>query len=226
MSTQLKALSGQVALVFFLSVFSSLFPLYAAVFSFPNEKPILKKERSSGMYHLSSYFMARTVSDMPMELLLPAIFVTVPYWMSGLKSSAPTFILTLFIVLLNVLATQGLGLALGAVLMDTKQATSLASVVTVAFLMMAGYYIGNIPGFIAWLRYISYNYHTFKLLLGVQYTENETYDCGDGLHCKVMDFPTVRLVGVDRKWLNVAILILMLVGFRVIAYVALRIRVG
>lgn len=190
---------------------------------FPKERPILIKERSSGMYRLSSYFLARIVGDMLMELLLAAMFITVPYWMSGLKASASTFILTLLIILLNVLASQGLGLAAGAILKDEKQGSSFATVIATAFLLLAGYYVAHLPDFIAWLKYISYNYHSFKLLLGVQYTENETYSCGGGLLCKVFDFPTVKRLGVDRIWLDAAVLILMSVGFRVIAYVALRV---
>ena len=79
---------------------------------------MLRKERSSGMYRLSSYYFARTAGDLPMELVLPTVFVTVAYWMGGLKPSLVTYGLTLFIVLYNVLVSQGLGLALGAILMD------------------------------------------------------------------------------------------------------------
>ncbi|XVE53381.1 hypothetical protein DITRI_Ditri02bG0199700 [Diplodiscus trichospermus] len=216
-------IQDQVGLLFFFSIFWGFFPLFNAIFAFPQERPMLIKERSSGMYRLSSYYFARTAGDLPMELVLPTIFVTVTYWMGGLKPSLVTFVLTLLIILFNVLVSQGLGLALGAILMDVKQATTLASVTMLVFLLAGGYYIQHIPPFIAWLKYLSFSHYCYKLLVGVQYSVNEVYECAIGMHCKVVDFPAIKCVGLDNKWWDVAALTIMLVGYRLLAYVALRI---
>ncbi|KMZ72669.1 hypothetical protein ZOSMA_15G00050 [Zostera marina] len=61
------------------------------------------------LYRLSSYFLARTAGDLPMELALPTAFTVVIYWMGGLKADTTTFILTLLIVLFAVLVSQSLG---------------------------------------------------------------------------------------------------------------------
>ena len=212
----------QVGLLFFFSIFWGFFPLFNAIFAFPLERPMLIKERSSGMYRLSSYYFARMAGDLPMELVLPTVFVTVTYWMGGLKPSLVTFILTLLIILFNVLVSQGLGLALGAILMEVKQATTLASVTMLVFLLAGGYYIQHIPCFIAWLKYISFSHFCYKLLVGVQYSVNEAYECGSVVKCKVMDFPAIKYLGLDNKWWDVAALAVMLVGYRVLAYLALK----
>lgn len=215
--------------MFFFSIFWGFFPLFNAVFVFPLERPILMREQSSGMYRLSSYYIARMVGDLPMELVLPIIFVTVTYWMGGLKPSLITFALTLAIILVNVLVAQGLGLALGAVLMDVKQATTLSSVLMLVFLLASGYYIQHIPIFIDWLRYISFSQYCYRLLVGVQYSENEVYDCGlwsgsgsGSGSCKVYDFPAIKYLHIHNMALDVAALVVMLVGYRFLAYVALR----
>ncbi|KAI4313992.1 hypothetical protein L6164_026935 [Bauhinia variegata] len=215
-------IQDQVGLLFFFAIFWGFFPLFNAVFAFPLERPMLKKERSSGMYHLSSYYVARTVGDLPMELILPTIFVTITYWMGGLKPSLVTFSLTLLIILFNVLVSQGIGLALGAILMDVKQATTLASVTMLVFLLAGGYYIQQMPAFIAWLKYISFSHYCYKLLVGVQYSVNEVYECGLGLHCRVMDFHALKYLGLNNLWGDVAALTVMLIGCRIVAYVALR----
>lgn len=183
---------------------------------------MLTRERSSGMYRLSSYYFARTVGDLPMELVLPTIFVTVTYWMGGLKPSLVTFVLTLLIVLFNVLVSQGLGLALGAILMDLKQATTLSSVMMLVFLLASGYYIQHIPPFIVWLKYISFSHYCYKLLVGVQYSNDELYECGVDVHCRVMDNPAIKFLGIENLGMDVAALAVMLVGYRLLAYVALR----
>lgn len=42
----------------------------------------------TGMYRLSAYYAARTVSDLPIELVYPTLFVIVIYWFGGLRASA------------------------------------------------------------------------------------------------------------------------------------------
>ncbi|MFS8017749.1 putative ABC-2 type transporter [Helianthus anomalus] len=182
---------------------------------------MLTREQSSGMYRLSSYYFARMAGDLPMELVLPTIFVTVTYWMGGLKHSFVTYILTTVIILLNVLVSQGLGLALGAIL-DLKQATTLSSVIMLVFLLAGGYYVRQIPPFISWLKYISFSHYCYKLLVEVQYTEHEVYECGIGVHCRVFDYPGIKHLGMGNLWWDVAALGVMLTGYRIIAYVALR----
>ncbi|KAL1569871.1 ABC transporter G member 21 [Salvia divinorum] len=214
-------IQDQVGLLFFFSIFWGFFPLFNAIFVFPLERPIIMRERSSGMYRLSSYYIARMVGDLPMELVLPTIFVTVTYWMGGLKPSLVTFALSLAIVLLNVLVAQGLGLALGAILMDVKQATTLSSVLMLVFLLASGYYIQHIPMFIDWMRYISFSQYCYRLLVGVQYSVNEVYECGHGT-CRAYDFPAINSLHIHNMALDVAALAVMLLGYRVLAYLALR----
>ncbi|XP_052171706.1 ABC transporter G family member 14-like isoform X2 [Diospyros lotus] len=220
--TPTSHIEDRIAMLFFFSVFWGFYPLYNAVFTFPQERSMLIKERSSGMYRLSAYFLSKTIGDLPLELALPTAFTFIIYWMGGLKANPVTFILSLLVVLYNVLVAQSLGLAIGAILMDVKQATTLASVTTLVFLIAGGYYIQQIPPFIAWLKYLSYSYYCYKLLLGVQYNENDYYECTSGVYCRVADFPAIKSVGLNNLWIDVSIMALMLVGYRLIAYLALN----
>ncbi|XP_027345550.1 ABC transporter G family member 14-like [Abrus precatorius] len=215
-------IGDRIALLFFFSVFWGFYPLYNAVFTFPQERRMLIKERSSGMYRLSSYFLARTIGDLPLELALPTAFVFIIYWMGGLNPHPMTFILSLLVVLYSVLVSQSLGLAFGAILMEVKQATTLASVTTLVFLIAGGYYIQQIPPFIEWLKYLSYSYYCYKILLGVQYNDDDHYECSKGVLCKVSDFPPIKSVGLNDLWVDVFIMALMLVGYRLVAYLALQ----
>ncbi|XP_058218325.1 ABC transporter G family member 9 [Rhododendron vialii] len=219
-------LQDQIGLLFFYAGFWGFFPLFNAIFTFPQERMMLEKERSSGMYRLSSYFMASAFGDLPMELVLPTIFVTITYWMAGLKPNAVNFLEALFVLLYSVLVSNGLGLALGAVVMDQKKATILGSVIMLSFLLAGGYYVQHVPGFIAWIKYLSISNYTYKLLLATQYSPNEAYPCaGNNGTCLVGDFPSVKLVGLDRKAVSVAALAVMFVGYRLVAYIALM-RIG
>ncbi|CAL5405804.1 unnamed protein product [Camellia sinensis] len=220
--SDISHLQDQIGLLFFTSEFWSFYSLFEAIFMFPQERKMLAKERSSGMYRLSSYFMARTVGDLPMELVLPTAFLTITYWMAGLKPTAVNFCETLFVLLYSVLVSQGLGLALGALIMDQKSASTLGGVIMLSFHLTGGFYVQHVPKFIAWIKYISISQYTYKLLLGSQYKASDTYPCAakNGT-CLAGDFPSIKLVGLDRYGLSVFALGIILLGYRIVAYIAL-----
>ncbi|XP_021754799.1 ABC transporter G family member 9-like [Chenopodium quinoa] len=223
--SKITHLQDQTGLLYFSTGFWGFFPLFQSIFAFPPERMVLAKERSSGMYRLSSYFIARMVSDLPMELILPTIYIAITYFMGGLKYKATCFLYYLFSLLLSIMVSQGLGLALGALVMDLKAATTLGSVLMLTFLLAGGFYVQNIPAFIKWIRYLSIMNYNYKLLLGSQYKLGETYPCGEGKLCLVEDFPSVKSVGLRGQLVSAVVLVVMFVVYRVIAYVALM-RIG
>ncbi|XP_028784821.1 ABC transporter G family member 22 isoform X2 [Neltuma alba] len=202
-----KGLQDQAGLLFFIAVFWGFFPVFTAIFTFPQERAMLNKERAADMYRLSAYFLARTTSDLPLDLILPVLFLLVVYFMAGLRVSAAPFLLSILTVFLCIVAAQGLGLAIGATLMDLKRATTLASVTVMTFMLAGGFFVKRVPIFISWIRYMSFNYHTYKLLLKVQY-EHIT--------------PSVNGMRIDSGWTEVAALIAMVFGYRFLAYLSLR----
>ena len=51
----------------------------------------MNKERSSGSYHLSAYYFAKTISEMPLILFLPSIYMVIVYWAAGLNGWSSFF---------------------------------------------------------------------------------------------------------------------------------------
>ncbi|RZR99829.1 hypothetical protein BHM03_00029453 [Ensete ventricosum] len=209
----------RLGLLFFITIFWGVFASFNAVFTFPQERAIFIKERSSGMYSLSSYFMARMAGDLPMELILPTVFTLILYWMAGLRTEAAAFLLTLAVLLGYVLVAQGLGLVLGAAIMDAKQASTIATVTMLAFLLTGGFYVLNIPSCLAWLKYISFTFYCYRLLIVIQYGGGQMDDLlASSRHRNTRDADG-ELVSTS---VCIAALLAMFVGYRVLAYVALR----
>nr|KJB14993.1 hypothetical protein B456_002G153900 [Gossypium raimondii] len=203
----------QAGLLFFIAVFWGFFPVFTAIFTFPQERAMLSKERAADMYRLSAYFLARTTSDLPLDLILPVLFILVVYFMAGLRLSASPFFLSMLTVFLCIVAAQmacflqGLGLAIGATLMDLKRATTLASVTVMTFMLAGGFFVEKVPVFISWIRYLSFNYHTYKLLLKVQYQDM---------------VPPLKGIQTDNGSREVGALVAMIFGYRLLAYLSLR----
>ncbi|KAL5217469.1 hypothetical protein ABZP36_018153 [Zizania latifolia] len=203
-----KGLQDQAGLLFFIAVFWGFFPVFTAIFTFPQERAMLNKERAVDMYKLSAYFLARTTSDLPLDLFLPVIFMVIVYFMANLKATAARFFFSMLTVFLSIIAAQGLGLAIGATVLDIKKATTLASVTVMTFMLAGGFFVKRVPPFISWLRYLSFNYHTYRLLLKVQY-----HPVPDIL---------ITATPLDNGVTEVAALVAMVIGYRVLAYVSLR----
>ncbi|KAG6505904.1 ABC transporter G family member 22-like [Zingiber officinale] len=203
----IRDLEDQAGLLFFISVFWGFFPVFTAIFTFPQERVMLNKERAVDMYRLSAYFMARTTSDLPLELFLPVIFLLIVYFMAGLRLSIPHFFLNMLVVFLTIIAAQGLGLAIGASIMNIKKATTLASVTVMTFMLAGGFFVKRVPDFIAWLRFLSFNYHSYRLLLKVQYDHVP---------------PSLDAPELDNGVKEVAVMIAMVFAYRFLAYVSLR----
>ncbi len=94
---------------------------FTAIFTFPSERSMIFKERASGSYYLSAYFLSKTISEMPTRLSLPAIFWTIAYWMSGVNYGFHVFLGTMGCILLAVLAGESFGLLCGALVMDLEK---------------------------------------------------------------------------------------------------------
>ncbi|KAL9256774.1 ABC transporter G family member 25-like protein [Drosera capensis] len=218
----------RLGLLFFISIFWGVFPSFSAVFAFPQDRAIFLKERASGMYSLSPYFMARIVGDLPMELILPVVFLTMIYWMTTLKPDLVAFLLTLIVVLGYVLVAQGLGLAIGAIIMDAKRAATVATVTMLAFVLTGGFYVHQMPRFLAWIKYVSPTYYCYRLLIYVQYGGGKGISsllgCSNHwgratMRCKFME---EDVGGQIDAMASVVILVVMFVAYRLLAYFALR----
>lgn len=223
----------RLGLLFFISIFWGVLPSFNAVFTFPQERAIFTRERASGMYTLSSYFMAHVLGSLSMELVLPAAFLTLTYWMVDLRPGLVPFLLTLSVLLLYVLASQGLGLALGAAIMDAKKASTIVTVTMLAFVLTGGYYVNKVPSGMVWLKYVSTTFYCYRLLVAVQYGSGEEIlrmlgcdskgkqgaGAATSAGCRFVEEEVIGDIGL---WTSVGVLFLMFVGYRVLAYLALR----
>jgi ABC-2 type transporter len=144
--------------VFFYGVFWAFFSTFSALFAFPPEKAVLNKDRSSGAYRLSSYYVAKTCVETPADCIYPIIFSLITYYAIGLNSDVGRFLLFTLILVLVVLASQSLGLALSALMLDIRQAQVVSSVVILGTMLISGFYVleDNIPAPVRPLKALSF----------------------------------------------------------------------
>jgi hypothetical protein len=66
------------------------------------ERMIIHKERSAGWYRLSAYYMAKMLSELPLILVQPVIFVGVSYWCIGFNGVLSYFGMLLIIIISGI----------------------------------------------------------------------------------------------------------------------------
>ncbi|GLI63140.1 hypothetical protein VaNZ11_006048 [Volvox africanus] len=215
-------------LLFFVELFIGFATLFAALFTFPLEFQMLVKERQSGMYRLSAYYLARTASDLPMDCFLPSLFVWIIYWMTGLRIHPGAFFAHWASVLLIVLTSQSVGLLIGATVINPQNGQTIATIFMLATMLVGGYYVRGMPVWIAWLKYASFIYWGWNLLLKIEF-RHRPYDCGlvegaeaGSKHCSIKQ-AAIFDIDVDASVMkDVCILIAMLIFLRLVIYYALK----
>lgn len=57
------------------------------------------------------------------------------------------------------------------------QAQTIASVLMLTLVLVAGFFVTNLPAYISWVRWISYIYYALGLLLYIQFHGRTIYSC-------------------------------------------------
>ncbi|CAI5516888.1 unnamed protein product, partial [Closterium sp. Naga37s-1] len=114
-----------------------------------------------------------------------------------------------------------------AAVMDVKVATTLASVLLLTFMLAGGYYLQTIPAFIAWIKYISFTYYAYRLIIKTQFSPSDTFECGppsdpSAIICPISDAPSFRGFSLGDAWVDVLALLAQVAFYRTLGYFALR----
>lgn len=162
------------------------FKLYGIIFAamtvtvltFPLDMHVLVKEFRNGWYGLSSYFLGRTLADIPFQLTLPLLAMSLSYYATGQPYSYMQwrFLSITAILILSSLIAQSQGLLFGAILMDKmKAAVFVAPAATTPIILFAGFLVRtqSIPRYLRPLSNLSYLRYAIEACLISRYGFNQ-----------------------------------------------------
>ena len=221
---------------FFTMTFWVFDAMFTALMSLPAERDVILKERASGSYHLSAYFMAKTTADVPVRMILPLLYMFVSFWMAGISSSFTVFCESVGCTLLSVVAGEALGLLVGAAVYDMEKGMTIMTVFVLFLMLLGGFFVEHVPVFIAWGKFISPFKYAFDSSLQLVFDRDVPCDgsgalkglCNNGGSTGSASAETVLdFIGVQGSVaFNVGILLVMCFLPRYFAYVALRMKKG
>ncbi|RHZ44130.1 hypothetical protein Glove_757g5 [Diversispora epigaea] len=235
-----NAISDRYGSIFFTCVFWSFHPMMSTITSFPLDMEVLKKERQSRSYRLLSYFLSKQSAELLLGILHPIFYVTIVYWVSGLIPDAGSFFAYLGSIIISSLIAQSFGYLFGAAFLNVQQALIIATVFMLTSMLLGGFYIQSLPAGLSWMKYLSFTYYGYSLLMHIQFTSplarfkcNTVGQASSYLECLDADNvndkyisgnSVIKLLGLDTlKWFeNLMAMFGFLIVIRVVAYFCLR----
>ena len=162
--------------------------LFAEIQVFPFELPIVYNEVASGLYRIDAYYLAKTITGLPLSLLFPIVSVCINYSMIGLDPSPDRFFAFVGIILLVTNSSKcftrylriavALGHFISALTGDFVLANAISAMLILPFVLLGGFYLQdqNPPVYLIWLKEMSMFNWGFKLMVINQF-HGKTFEC-------------------------------------------------
>lgn len=224
------------SLFFFIMIAQANGILTSAVTVFQRERALLRRERAKKMYRVSSFFIAKTLSDMSNNVLLPLLYTSIAYWTAGYRPTAAAYFKFLFSFYWVLSTAQSMGLYLSVMIPNPMLALVLAPPIKLFFMILGGFYVPfrNMNVVVLGLSYLSFARYSYSSLIVNEY-ENHLIPCVDSstgsqsivvTECPLPGETVMEELGIEginqNYWFNVCMVIILQLVFRFAAYASLR----
>ncbi|KAI8123488.1 hypothetical protein FF38_11964 [Lucilia cuprina] len=199
------------------------------VLTFPLEVQIVKKETFNHWYSLTPYYMAMSISRLPLQIVYNVIYLSIIYWMTGFPPQWWRFAIFIAVGLMTSFVAEGLGLSIGATFSITNGSV-VGPMIIASFIGLAIYgfdFAPQIPDLMNFGMKTSFMRNgVVALVLTLFGYGRETLDCDD-IYCHFSD-PRVLLRFLDLEKVTLQqqfmYLFVLLVLFRSLLYISLRVQ--
>jgi len=213
---------------------------FQGVLSMSNVLPVVQelrtvyyRERAAKSYSVSPFSAGMAIVEVPYIIFTSLVFTSITYFLVGLKPTAEAFWFYWLIVFLFVILMTLWGQFIAVVFPSVEMAQPIGSLFVSLWNTFSGFMVpkNQIPKFWIWLYYLSpFRYSLNAIGASQFYCEGEncpTISATLGSQ-HVSNIPLWSYIqstynfDYEQRWLDVGVLIIFIVGFRVAAYLGLK----
>ena len=161
--TSQTAVSKRQSVLFFCAVNQGVFGALMVINSFPSERSLTLRERASGTYYVSAYFVSKMVAETVTQLPIPILFSFTVYWLVGFASTAGQFFIFMVFMILCSLSATSLALMVSALSRTIDLSVTILPLVLEISRLFGGFFLSpaQLPKYFSWLDALSYVKYTY-----------------------------------------------------------------
>jgi ABC-type multidrug transport system ATPase subunit len=202
------------------------FMAYDILVLFPLERKVYQREHQGGLYCTSSYYIGRTLAELPFHAGCAFLTALVSYWTMGFQNDIGKFFVYVLAIEMITITGSSMLLWIGSMAKDLAQSNILATFFIVIFMLFDGNWIAesNIPRVYRWIKYISFLGYGVETAAHNEF-DGLTFDCPDPNQCPFRTGSEfLALVELDdvNVTQNLFILLAMTIVYRIMAYLGLK----
>ncbi|XP_058443759.1 protein white isoform X2 [Malaya genurostris] len=141
--------------------------VFAVINVFSAELPVFLREKRSRLFRVDTYFLGKTIAEVPLFIVIPFVFTSIAYPMIGLRAGVDHYFMTLFIVTLVANVATSFGYLISCASSSISMALSVGPPVIIPFLIFGGFFLNSasVPIYFEYLSYFSWFRYANEALL-------------------------------------------------------------
>ncbi|XP_055707480.1 protein white [Phlebotomus papatasi] len=150
--------------------------VFAVIHVFCAELPVFLRETRSHLYRTDTFFLGKTLSELPLFIIFPIIFTSIAYPMVGLLAGFDHYALAVLIMALVSNVAISFGYLISSLSSSTSMALSIGPPVIIPFLLFGGFFLNSasVPFYFEWFSYLSWFRYGNEALLINQWASVQT----------------------------------------------------
>jgi len=231
------------SLLFFMVIVQSNGIVTTSIAVFQRERTLMARERAKKMYGVFPFFVAKTISDMTNNVMLPCLYGAVAYHCANLRPEWDAYLRFILVYYLTMGAAQSMGLLFSIAIPNIEISLILAPPITLFFIIMGGFYIpfNDMHWGIRWATWSSFARYGYSAMLVNEFS-GRSIPCADegevsiaigtssvnGTEvCPISGDDVIEALGINGPlatsyWFGVGMIFLLQCSFRTLSYILLR----